>query len=383
MQQGGHEIVAIRERTRVPMAVPDGLRVVHYTPRASGHSGFLSGKVEGDFSRGIAVAQVADFLRGQGFQPDVIIAHQGWGEPVFLKDVYPDAPFLGYCEFFYHGTGVDADFDPEFPLAPWESSRIRMANAAQLVGLSAMDRGVSPTAWQRSLYPKAYQSSIEIIHEGVDHQSLHPVPDLEFQLPNGGRLKAGDEVVTYVTRNLEPYRGFHIMMRAIHQLLMRRPRCQVVVVGGDGVSYGREPEDLTYRERALLEASFDLERVHFVGVLPYPQYLQLLRISAVHLYLTVPFVLSWSLLEAMSLECAIVGSRTPPVEEVLDHENSVLVDFFDVKGIAEAIEMLLLDRRLARDLAQKARQKVVVEFDRRSSIAAYRLLIQDLVGACL
>lgn len=381
LSNGAHEIVAICEEYRPHSSRLVGVQVVRYTHRNQDPPWMGSAKTQDDFSRGFAVAKVADFMKTHGYQPDMIIAHQGWGESAFLKDVFPETPLLGYCEFYYHGRGVDADFDPEFPLLPWDTSRIRMANAAQLVALAAMDHGVTPTLWQRGLYPDVYQSRIAVIHEGIDLDLTEQHLDLQFQLPDGRWLSPQDEIVTYVARSLEPYRGFHSMVRAIEILLDRRPRCQVVIVGDDGVSYGRSSEGQSHRERFLREHPLDPARVHFVGVIPYLRLLALLKISSAHLYLTVPFVLSWSLLEAMALECAIVASRTAPVEEVLDDESAVLVDFFDGVGISDALEAVLTESGMGKRIGGMARKRIERDYDRRVSIQRYRSLIEEMTGA--
>jgi glycosyltransferase involved in cell wall biosynthesis len=183
----------------------------------------------------------------------------------------------------------------------------------------------------------------------------------------GVTLSAGDEVVTYVARNLEPYRGFHVFMRALPGLLRARPRARVLIVGGDQVSYGSKPADgETWRARMLAEVGgqIDAGRVHFLGRLPYESYLRLLQVSAVHAYLTYPFVLSWSMLEAMAAGCMVVGSRTAPVEEVIKHgENGWLVDFFDHRQLAEALAGALEERSRLDGIRQAARRTVVERFD--------------------
>ena len=304
---------------------------------------------------GAAVAEVCRELHAQGFRPDLIVGHGGWGETLFVKDVYPDVPLLANFEFYYHAHGVDVGFDPEFVSIFNDPSRLRARNGVNLMAFQGADWGHCATRWQRSLHPPELQSRISVLHEGVDTELACPNPGARFTLPGSGKvLTRRDEVVTYVARNLEPYRGFHVFMRALPQLLRRRKNAQVVIVGADGVSYGAPPPPRsTFRDMMLQElgAKLDLTRVHFVGMLDYHAYLSLLQVSSAHVYLTYPFVLSWSFIEAMACGCLIIGSSTPPVLEVLrDGKNGLAVDFFKPRQLAKPLAMQAL-RKAARATA--------------------------------
>jgi glycosyltransferase involved in cell wall biosynthesis len=336
-----------------------------------------------------AAASVADKcrdLRGQGFQPDLIIGHSGWGETMFVKDVFPNVPLLANFEFYYHSSGVDVGFDPEFVSIFQDPSRLRVRNATNALAFEAADWGHSATKWQRSLYPPEMRSRISAIHEGVDTDVARPSPTATFKLPASGRvLTRRDEVVTYVSRNLEPYRGFHTFMRALPQLLRRRKRAQVVIAGGDGVSYGAPPPPRsTFKEMMLHELGdkLDLTRVHFVGMLEYHDYLNLLQVSSVHVYLTYPFVLSWSFIEAMACGCLVVGSRTPPVLEVLKNGiNGLTVDFFAPKLIANRIESALDQPDRMQELRNAARITAVNHFDLKNvMLPRWNTLFADLIN---
>lgn len=241
---------------------------------------------------GQAVLRACISLASEGFEPDVMVAHPGWGEPLFLKDKFPRAKLLNYCKFFYHGRGADVGFDPEVGVDLDAICETRIRNAHLLLSLEACDRGVSPTEWQRGLHPAGFRDKISVIFDGVDTATVRPNRRASFTLPNGRVLTVEDEVVTYVARDLEPHRGFRSFMRALPELLRRRPDAQVLVVGGDGISYGlRAPGGRTWRETMLDQVKgIDLARVHFLGKIPYPRYLALLRVSSLHIYLTVPFV---------------------------------------------------------------------------------------------
>lgn len=335
---------------------------------------------------GAAAAARCRALRDDGVRPDLIVGHSGWGETLFLKDVFPDVPLLSYFEFFYHSVGVDVDFDPEFTSVFADPSRLRMKNAVNLVAFDATDWGHTPTRWQRGLYPPEMRCRITRIHEGVDTDIVKPDPAAWLKLERANlRLTRADEVITYVARNLEPYRGFHIFMRALPEILRRRKRAHVVIVGGDGVSYGHPaPPGTSYREMMLREVGgrLDPDRVHFLGQVAYAAYLNLLQVSSVHVYLTYPFVLSWSFIEAMACGCVVIGSATPPVMEVLkDGENGLAVDFFAPRDIADRVDAVLDHRDRMRRLGANARETAVTEFDlKRRQIPRWERLFDDIVA---
>lgn len=338
------------------------------------------GQMESAVQSGQAVARLLEQLKARGFTPDIALAHIGWGESLYFKDIFPETPLIGYCEFFYHACGADSGFDPEFPIAHDGKLRIRTQNAPLLLSLSTMDHGVSPTPWQRSLFPSEYQSKIEVLHEGIDTAKVAPDPKAILNLPDGRVVRAGQELVTYTARNLEPYRGFHHFIRAAAEICRRRPRCLILVEGGDGVSYSpRLPRGETYRERMLKEVRIDPERVVFLGRAPFAQHLRLLQVSAVHVYLTVPFVLSWSMLEAMATQKVVIASDTPPVLDVIeDGKNGLLVDFFSPRQIADRVDEVLDHPDHMAAIARAAREHVQRYCNVPASLARYQEIITML-----
>lgn len=320
--------------------------------------------------RGEACFLAARALRDAGYTPDAIIAHPGWGESLFLKEVWPTARLGIYCEFFYLAQGADVGFDPEFPSdMAAESCRIRLKNLNNLLHFEHADAGLAPTQWQASTFPLPFRSRITVAHDGIDTERLVPNPQVCLTLNGQLALSRRDEIVTFVNRNLEPCRGFHIFMRALPHLLRARPRVRVLIVGGDGVSYGPRPAQGTWRARFVAEVrpqlrDSDWQRVHFLGNLPYPTFVAVLQLSTVHVYLTYPFVLSWSLLEAMSVGCAIVASDTAPLHEAIYHdETGLLVNFFDSAALAETIAALLDDADRRQRLGAAARAFVRAHYD--------------------
>ncbi|HEU4707906.1 MAG TPA: glycosyltransferase family 4 protein [Methylophilaceae bacterium] len=326
------------------------------------------------------VIRLCAALQAKGFVPDLVIGHAGWGEMLYIKDIFPNARLINYFEFFYRATGADTDFDPEFPMTMDDRLRIRTKNAVNLLSLDGCDAGVTPTRWQHSTYPPEYARKIAVIHEGIDTELAKPDAEAQFVLQDGRVLTRDDEVVTYVARNLEPYRGFHVFMRAAEKICQRRPNAHILVIGGDEVSYGsRLPDGRTYRQKMLEEVKLDLSRVHFLGKVPYRTYLQALQVSSAHVYLTVPFVLSWSMLEAMATQCTIISSNTPPVTELIrDGENGLLADFFSPEQIAEQVDRVLKSPIAMAKLGVNARADILNHYTIKKSIQRYEALLKRL-----
>jgi glycosyltransferase involved in cell wall biosynthesis len=346
----GHTVVAMTmQKTKTPEW--EGVKILSYaatrgtTPNVHPWVSDFETKA----IRAEACFRAALKLKDQGFKPDVIVAHHGWGESLFLKEVWPEAKLGVYCEFFYHTQGADVGFDPEFPAKDdGEACRLKLKNINNLLHFDVADAGISPTQWQASTFPQPFRDKITVIHDGIDTLSLVPNPNVALNLQSGLGLSKADEVITFVNRNLEPYRGYHIFMRSLPEILQRRPKAHVLIVGGDDVSYGAKPENgTTWKELFASEvkpqiSDNDWKRVHFLGKIPYPHFIALLQLSTVHIYLTYPFVLSWSLLEAMSTGCAIVASNTQPLHEAIRHnETGRLVNFFDAQSLCNEVCELL------------------------------------------
>ena len=321
--------------------------------------------------RGEACFKAALKMKADGFTPDVIIAHHGWGESLFLKEVWPEAKLAIYCEFFYHPQGADVGFDPEFPPKDaGDACRLRLKNLNNLLHFEVADAGISPTHWQASTFPEPFRSKITVVHDGIDTQAVAPNPHVKLTLNGQLNLTKGDEVITFVNRNLEPYRGYHVFMRALPEILKNRPKARVLIVGADDVSYGARPDngqkwkDIFAAEVRPHISDADWSRVHFLGHVSYQHFIPLLQLSKVHVYLTYPFVLSWSLLEAMSAGCAIVASDTQPLHEAIKHnETGRLVNFFDHQALAQQVCDLLDQPKERQRLGANARAFAQQHYD--------------------
>ena len=299
----------------------------------------------------------------------------GWGESMFLKDVWPDARLGLYCELYHLTTHPFVDFDPEFPSKnpAGDTLRIRMKNLNNRLHEEVMDAGISPTRFQAATFPDHWQDRLTVAHDGIDTNLVRPNPAARLDIEDGPTLTRDDEVITFINRNLEPYRGYHVFMRALPELLKRRKNAHVVMLGGDGTSYGsKPPQGKTWKQIFIDEVRGRIptphwNRVHFLGRVPYDRFLAMMQVSRVHVYLTYPFVLSWSLLEAMSAEAAIVASDTAPVREVLtEGETGLMVDFFDRAALVDRIDALLDDPDTRARLGANARALVREQYDLQS-----------------
>lgn len=380
--QRGHQVSATIMSSK-PLSSSSPLAVHTYFPARSStpqiHPWMID--METKVIRAEAVFHTLAKLKNDGYEPDLVIAHPGWGESLFVKQVWPKTKLAIYCEFFYRSEGQDMGFDPEFPSdRPEDACRLSLKNNNNYLHFEIADAGISPTYWQQSTFPERFKNKIRVIHDGIDTELVCPNDQAKFELNTEIVLTKKNEVITFVNRNLEPYRGYHIFMRALPQILQARPLAQVVMVGGDDVSYGAKPSGGRSWKQIFLDElrpklnAEQLARVHFVGKISYPRFLSLLQVSSLHVYLTYPFVLSWSLLEAMSAECAILASNTAPLREVVeDGVNGSLVNFFDVDGLAKRAITLLGDSALRQQLGRNARKFAQQNYDLKTKCLPQQL----------
>jgi len=364
LHKAGHKVgVLTWDQNKNPRIFPTA-HYSHEMAKTKGLAGFYSDNVE----NGAAAARAAYRLAQKGDTPDVVFGSINWGETLFLREVWPEARHLGYAEFLYDTKGRDTGFDPEFVREGPESNLRTIARTGHLVlAATRADALLSPTRWQASTFPAELQSKISVIHDGVDTTRIAPDPTASYQVPGGPLLKMGDEVLTFINRNLEPYRGYHTLMRALPKVMAARPNCQVVMVGGHGAGYGPSPAGGKSWKQVFLDEvadKVDQSRIHYVGRIPYDDLLNVLRVGRAHAYLSYPFVLSWSMLEAMSLGCVVVGSDTPPVAEAIrDGVTGHLVNFFDVGAWSDKLIEVLGDPTAQMPLRAAARQHIIDTYD--------------------
>lgn len=378
----GHEVVFLAKTNEWHAPEVSGYRLIPYQPVREGggpHIHPYLRRFEMAVLDGQAAFSVAQKLRADGWIPDVVVSHVGFGSGLYLSDCFPEARRIGLFEWFYSGDGLDLRYLNPNGITADHRMMLRGWNAQALLELAAVDCAVTPTQWQRQQFPDWIQSRLRVIHEGIDLDqfvnlrdqdgSEHPRP---FDLPDDPSL----EVVTYLSRCFEEYRGFPQVMEALALLQSRRPKVHVLLAGSDEIAYGKPRSDgRSWRQWAMEELPLDPNRTHWLGILQTKQYEQLLAFSDVHLYYTVPFVLSWSLLEAMATGCCIVASDTEPVREVMAHgQSGVLVPFFEPEQAAQAVSELLEDPDRRRLLGRQARL-AARQYGSLEGIASWRSLL--------
>jgi glycosyltransferase involved in cell wall biosynthesis len=382
----GSEVTLVTESVDRRLA---GVRIVRHRAEPPPRPGVVQSSplatTEHHVRIGLRVAETLDALvRAEG-PPDIIVGHIGWGSMMFVKDVVPRTPALGYCEFFYSAEGADVGFDPADVIDLDVRQRLRLRNAAQLVTLDAIEAGISPTGWQRSRYPESVQRRIAVCHDGIDVQRFRPNAGRGLALPDGRVIKAGDPVITFAARDLEPYRGFPQAVEAAARVLERNKDAIFVFVGGDSNSYGASRRDgKSWKDAILEETPLDPTRVFFPGQVPHEILTQLFQISTAHIYLTYPFVLSWSVLEAMACGALVIGSATPPVQEVIRHgQNGLLVPFFEPEALADTLLDVLARPEAFADMRRAARQTIIERYALGKCLTRQRSLMAQLLGASM
>ncbi len=366
--QGDHEIVFLTQREKAPDFA--GVRTVRYKThhKAANDAYGLSKNWETAAGNGFgAVTALREIVSG-GFIPDIVIGHVGWGEMSFFREVLPKTPMIGFFEYFYSVRGGPVGFDPNDVVSDHAPYIMHGNNVVPLVNIEVVDVAHSPTWWQRNRFPPSFHEKIYVCHDGIRTDKLLPDPKASVSLGRIGRpLTASDEVVTFMARNLETTRGFHQFMRALPLIQKARPNARVLVIGGNEASYGgksKHPGGLRGQMEAEVGHMLDWDRLHFLGQVPYANYQQIIQISTCHIYLTMPFVVSWSLLESMSMKATIVASDVAPVREVMEHgKTGLLVDFFDHEALAAQVAEVLECPGDFSHIGAAARQHVVENYD--------------------
>lgn len=366
--QGTHEIVFLTQRQKAPQFA--GVQTVIYKShhQAKEDAYGLSRTWENAAGNGFGAVQALRRIMANGFAPDIVIGHVGWGEMSFFREVLPDTPMIGFFEYYYSAHGGPVGFDPESPVSEHAPFIMHGHNVVPQVNLNVVDVAHSPTKWQRDRFPKHFHDKMYVCHDGIRTDKLKPNKKAQVSLGRIGRpLTVKDEIVTFMSRNLETTRGYHQFMRAVPKIQKARPNARILVIGGNDASYGsksKHPGGLRGQMEAEVGHLIDWDRLHFLGQVPYESYQSIIQISSCHIYLSMPFVLSWSLLESMSMEATIVASDVAPVREAVEHgKTGLLVDFFDPDAIAAQVADVLAEPRNYAQLGPAARQHVIDTYD--------------------
>jgi glycosyltransferase involved in cell wall biosynthesis len=388
-EQDGHEVCFLAQNREWTAEAHDQIRLLRYQLGRDAQGQLCHPylrRFETAVLHGQAALREAMRLRQTGFEPDLIIGHSGFGNTLYLKEVWPKAKFLGYFEWFYRSNGSDVGFGSTTPPSPDTSLRVHTYNTPIVMDLALSDAAICPTAWQASQFPLRLQPQLDVIFDGIDTTQLQPCSPEQ----RNGALKLMDvnipadvPLVTYVTRCFEPYRGWPQVAQGLSLLLQRNPRAHVLLVGSDDVAYGSKRGDgQSWREWALEQWPIDPDRLHRLPALQYQDYLQVLRRSWVHVYWTVPFILSWSLMESLASGCCLVASDTPPVREMITSgKQGLLVDFFDPDALAQQVDALLHDPLRREQLGIEARQKILDGgYDLQSCLEAQLQLIERVMA---
>lgn len=381
----GHEVIAFHRglvdgRTSTQI---DGIRLIEYGQNLpeQPETGALNA-VEWFIRESVDLATIAEEIRvEESWRPDIVYSHTGWGRAAYLHDVFTRAKHVKYCEWFYNNRLSSTEFlHPGGRALPYRMATSTL-NLPILGDLAHAHHLIAPTEWQKSQFPLALRDNIEVVPDGIDMDFFIPRPDATFSLPDGRMVSRKDRLVTYATRGADPFRGFAQFIEALGRLQARDPLVEAIILGDRKIYYGADHGTENHFDEVIAKAEIDPARTHFLGKLEYADYRTVLQVSSAHVYLTVPFVLSWSFLEAMATGCAVVGSDTAPIREfVTDGENGLLASFFDVAELAERIAEMLDAGPRADAMRIKARETIRQRWSAEVAIEHHMKIVDRLLS---
>jgi glycosyltransferase involved in cell wall biosynthesis len=373
----GVEVVFVSQRAEGMHA---GIRCIRAVPRGGAtHANHYCSRT---FENAVWSAHAVHVAcaSSEGLAPDVIVGHSGFGTTTFLSDLY-SCPVINLFEYWYRGHESDLDFRPEYPPEPLDRLRAITRNAMILLDLQAGTLGYAPTHWQRDLFPEPWRSKLRVLHDGIDTDFWRR-RERSTQVC-GVDLPAGRPVITYVSRGLEAMRGFDVFMRFAEQLARTRPDALFLVVGEERTHYGNDTKHISapsFKQHVLSEVTGEVPQVHFLGKVSRDQLVEVFSVSDLHVYLTVPFVLSWSLLDAMACECAVLVSDTGPLDEVIgSSEVGERIAFGDVDAMYEAASELLDDSPRRLEMGRAARRLVEQRYATEVIYPRFRAMLDEVV----
>ncbi|HEY0009788.1 MAG TPA: glycosyltransferase [Tepidisphaeraceae bacterium] len=352
----------------------EGIEKIQYklAGGATKHNHFCSRTFENTVWHSHAVYEA--LMKRPDIRPDLIVGHSGFGSTLFLRELYPDTPVVNFFEYYYRSHDPDSDMDFRRDLN-WQVPEIkylrsRCRNAMILLDLQNCQVGYTPTRFQKSRFPQEYNEKIRTIFDGVDRAVYHghnatlrpPVAQRGPRTIAGVEVPAGTKVVTYVSRGFEAMRGFDIFMKAAKLICQRMDDVIFLVIGTDRIAYGGDEsytQGKSFKQWVLDQDDYDLNRIKFIGRVQPDELSRTLAASDLHIYLTVPFVLSWSMMDAMSCGAVVLASDTSPVREMIkDGENGLLADFFSPEDFADKACRVLADPDAHRPLGDAAEKMV-------------------------
>lgn len=362
-----------------------GVKIARYTlGRGSTPNIFpLAVRAEADLLRARSAYDAAMALKAEGWDPEVIVGHPGWGEMTFLSEVFPAAKTVAFAEFYYHGRGYDVGFDTALQGDVDIESVLRAdgKNGAMAMAYAGADAIVAPTPFQAGSLPRRLRDGVRVFHEGIDVEAIRPAPPQPFALDDGRVLAPGTPVVTHVNNHMEPLRGLQTFARALPRLLAEAPDAHAILIGDPNRKPygGSAPDGKTWQDVCFETIDYDPARVHFLGRVPHDRMLAALRLGVAHVYYTYPFVLSWSLSEAMASGCYVIGSDTGPVRDAIqDGVNGRLLPFFDHDALSDALIAACRDPQASAAMRMAARKTAEAMFSRAKGRDAWLNLLREL-----
>ena len=372
----GHQVTAIGSTSAAPTGHQwHGLQYLQYRFEEK----------PSHLERGSAVAKLVQQLIEQDHPPDLVMSHSAWGESLCLRRVCRDVPWISYPELWGNPRSLGFGFDQSLDGLTPEATRFSSANLITELALLQSSASVVASRSQLLSFPKSLQHRLTLQPEGVDLQRIKPDASACLTIPKMGlEFRAGQPLVTFISRHLEPLRGLRQMLMAWPLVSQTIPEAQLLLVGGKGQGYSlQRPKGQNHLEDALnnLPDTTNRRTIHCLGRLPYEEMLTLLQCSACHVALSYPYTLSWSVLEALSCGVPVISNPDSPISvELGDDANKALalVPFDDIASLSlKTIELLQHPQR-ARAMGAAGRSWIEQNASLEQALKGYEQLFRKL-----